>query len=171
MLVTKRTVARFGLRLLTLGLSFSLLSATFLPFAAAAPSSAAALTPEVSASDFGDGGLGASITSILGTSNTQIGSIILTLTPPSPQDAQIQNAMRPALFTCSVQTNATTGAVTVSGSGVGVAAPSELAFLPVGLTAPVNQLVPMTLTFQSLKDTTGSDIGLPAPVTVSRTLS
>ncbi len=161
----KVRVGGLGRRVLAVIASVLMLAMTSAVPAAAQSTATAALTPEVSAADGGQAGLGASIAVVQGGASTTISSFSMTLAPSGPQAAQVLNVICPAAYSCTFQTDATTGAMTVSGSGSGGAVPGELAFFSLVVTAPVGQLVPMTLTIQSLSDSNGAAIAPPAPVT------
>lgn len=96
---------------------------------------------------------------------TGLSSVSFTLAPASPTDAQILGSYCPSGYSCRGGTDSATGASTISVTGASIGAPAQLGFYEVQITAPVGQLVPLTLTFTALTDRTGAALPLPAPVT------
>ena len=135
------------------------------PTAYAASAPAIELIPEVQGVYPSGQGAGFGVEFASDPNGTGLSSFSFTLTPASPTDAQIIGSYCPSGHSCSGGTDPTTGGSTISVSGASIGAPSQLGFFEVKITAPVGQLVPMTVTFTSVTDGSGAALPLPAPVT------
>lgn len=123
------------------------------PIAAAASSASVALVPQAAG---GVTGLAIQV-----TSSTGVGAFALTLTPDSASDVTLWSPSCAAMVTCHVQTNSTTGVVTISGTASAAAGTTSLAYVPTTITAPVTSLVSVALAFQQLSDPSGASLGTP----------
>jgi len=135
------------------------------PSALAASAPVIELIPEVQGVAPSGQGAGFGVEFQADPNGTGLASFSLTLTPGSPTDAEILNSYCPSGYSCSGSTDPTSGSSTISVSGASISAPKQLGFFEVKITAPIGQLVPMTLTVTSATDTTGASLPLPAPVT------
>lgn len=135
------------------------------PSALAASAPVIELIPEVQGVAPSGQGAGFGVEFASDPNGTGLSSFSLTLTPDSPADAEILSSSCPSGYSCTGSTDPTSGSSTISVSGASIGAPSQLGFFEVRITAPIGQLVPMTLTVTSATDTTGTSLPLPAPVT------